>query len=466
MPTTLSAFWTTETSRLTTQLGNARAALITAGNEESSASADLALTGKQLQDARARVEEARKKLASIPMPADGDPLLLAMRQAMVDMRAALALQVEADTALRQQRAHRLALVDTVAALDKQLAATQLQAKTEDKATAQRVIWINAAKSAPLKDLPALAATALSSFATPAKSKVEGDFPANSGDADKDFLTRVRARRALAASVTARAQAVADDAVSTAKTWEEASTRESAKTAALQRDFQHKALALKKLFDAPARVKQAQEQLKALANRTVSPLTTAQDHELNTANATLAGIREDMLPLLKACDDAQNTLLAAEEAYAKTLLATLLAHPGKTEAELLISDTTLKAKKKDVDDAAIAVDDAESDPAFVAHLPELEAWFAAVPDALWEQLETLDLAIADLTTVKNMVPATLISNLASAEDALAVQLEAVREEQQFVATLTEALVVDQTTAAVEQELAVSRQQAAGRFVERV
>lgn len=465
MPATLSGFWSAETSRLGTQLASARAAALTAGNDESSASADLALTGKQLQDARSRVEAARKALAGIPMPADGDPLLVDMRQALIDMRAAAALQVEADTTLRLRRAHRVNAAATVSLLEKQLAEAQLQSKAEDKASAERSSWVNAAKVAPLKDLPALATSALTSFAAAAKTKVEGDFPSNA-DPDKDFLTRVRARRALAATISMRAQAVRDDALATAKTWEESSTRELAKTTALRRTFETKALALKNFFQAPARVKQAQEQLKALANRTASPLTAAQNKELNTANATLKGIREDMLPLLKACDDAQNTLLTAEEVYAKTLLATLLANPGKTEAELVVSDATLKAKKKDVDDAATAVDDAEADPAFVAHLPELEAWFAAVPDALWEQLETMDSAVADLTAIKTTVPATLLSDLATAEDALAVQLEAARQESLFVATLAEALAVDQQSALVEDELDASRRQAAGRFVERV
>lgn len=465
MPATLSGFWSAETSRLGTQLASARAAALTAATDESSASADLALTGKQLQDARARVEAARKALAAIPMPADGDPLLLEMRQAVVDMRAAAALQVEADTALRMQRAQRINAAASVSLLEKQLADARQQSKVEDKASAERSSWINAAKVAPLKDLPALATTALSSFAAGAKAKVEADFPSNA-DPDKDFLTRVRARRALAATISARAQAVRDDALTTARTWEESSTRELAQIAALRRTFETKAMALKNFFQAPGRVKQAQEQLKALANRPASPLTVAQGKELNTANATLKGIREDMLPLLKACDDAQNTLLAAEEVYAKTLLATLLANPGKTEAELVVSDATLKAKKKDVDDAATAVDDAEADPAFVAHLPELEAWFAAVPDVLWEQLETMDNAVADLNAVKAAVPATLISDLATAEDALAVQLEAARKESLFVATLAEALAVDQQSVQVEEELDASRRQAAGRFVERV
>lgn len=464
MPATLSGFWTTETSRLTTQLATTRAALVAAGADESSAAADLALTAKQLQDAKARVEAARKALAGIPMPADGDPLLVEMRQALIDVRAATALQIEADVALRQQRTRRAALSTAVAVQEKALNEAQARLKAEDKATAERTAWVNAAKAAPLKDLPAAANTALG-FAAGAKTKVEGDFPSNA-TADKDFLTRVRARRSLAASVETHAQAVADDAVATAKTWEEASTREQAKLAALQRDFDAKARALKAFFDAPARVKQAQEQLKALANRPVSPLTPAQDKELNTPDAGLKTIREDMLPLLKACDDAQATLLAAEEAYAKTLLATLLANPGKTEAELLISDATLKAKKKDVDDAAQAVEDAETDAAFVAHLPELEAWFAAVPDALWEQLETLDTAVADLTAIKNSVPATLISDLAAAEDALALQLAEVRKEQQFVATLVEALDVGHAAAEIEDELNPARQKAAARFVERV
>lgn len=466
MPATLSGFWTAETSRLSTELGIRRAALVTASADEAAAADDLALTGKQLQEARARAEAARKALSGIPMPADGDPLLTEMRQALIDQRAAAALQVEADASLRQLRARRAALAMQVSRLEKSLDAAQARLKAEERAHGERQKWVSAAGSAPLKDLPAAASAALASFAAGARAKVEADFPANAGNPDKDFLTRVRVRRQLALSVPAQAAAVLTDALSTARTWEEGTTREQAKLAALERDFARRASALKAFFDAPARVRLAGEQLKALANRPASPLSLAQRRELNTNDATLKGLREDMLPRLKTRDDAQADLLAAEQTYATTLLATLLANPGKSEAELLISDATLKAKRKDVDDAAQAVDDAENDAAYIADLPELEAWFAAVPDALWEQLETLDAAIADLDAIKTATPATLISDLATAEDALATQLARVRDEQLFEQTLTETLHSDTALVLIEDELAAARAQAAARFVERV
>ncbi len=465
MPATLSQFWTAETTRIAALLVTARSAATAAATAESAAAADLTLAGKQAQDAKDRADAARKKLAGIPMPADGDPVLMALRTAIADMRSAAARQVTADAVLRARRAARARNAAVVAALAAQGAMAQASAKAEETSAARRSAWQLAATSAPLQDLPATAGAALTAYEAAARANVEGDFPSNA-DPDQDFLTRVRARRALAASQLASTAAVAQDARASSTTWEESSTRESAKRAALQRDFDARSADLQAFIAAPARVQQAALQLKALAERVVSPLTASQKADLHTANAALATQREEGLVLLKAVDDAQGALIAAEETYAKLLLATMLANPGKTDEELLASVAALQAKKTEVLDAKTAMDAAAADPPYLSHEAALKNWFGAVPDALWEQLEALDAALADLAAVKAIVPAALVSALVAAEDALAVQWQKVVTEQQLIAGLALTLAGDEADVARENDLATARQQAAVRFVERV
>lgn len=465
MPATLSSFWNDEVSRLSTLLTKANLQVTTASTAENAASADLIAAGKKQDSAKAAVEAARKALAGIPMPADGDPLLINMRDALIALASANAEQVDKDTVLRQARVARVNAANLVSSLTASLANANAEAKTEKAAADQRLIWSNAAKAAPLKDLPTLATTALTTYEAGAKTKVEGDFPSN-GDPDKDFLTRVRARRALTITALDKTGNVFTDALSNSKTWEESSTRASAKIAALRRDFDSKVSALKAFFDAPARIKQAQEQLKTLANRPASPLTAAQKKVLISSDTVLTGLREDTLKQLKTRDEAQATLFTAQEVYAKTLLTTLLANPSKTEAELVVSNATLKSKKKDVTDALKAINDVNIDATFITNLPTLKAWFAAVPDVLWEQLETLDAASVDLNAVKAIVPLTLISDIDAAEALLVAQLVAARDEQLTVAIRADSLAQDDKLLSIAAEVSPRRQQVAGRFVDDV
>lgn len=466
MPATLSSFWNDEVSRLSTLLTKANLQVTTASTAENAASADLIAAGKKQDSAKAAVEAARKALAGIPMPADGDPLLINMRDALIALASANAEQVDKDAILRQARVARVNAATLVSSLTASLANASAEAKTEKAAADQRLIWSNAAKAAPLKDLPTLATTALATYEAGAKTKVEGDFPNNTIDTDKDFLTRVRARRALAITALDKTGNVFTDAQSNSKTWEESSTRASAKIAALRRDFDSKVSALKAFFDAPARVKQAQEQLKTLDNRPASPLTAAQKKVLISSDTVLTGLREDTLKQLKTRDEAQATLFTAQEVYAKTLLTTLLANPGKTEAELVVSNATLKGKKKDITDALKAINDVNIDATFIANLPTLKAWFAAVPDVLWEQLETLDAASVDLNAVKAIVPLTLISDIDAAEALLVAQLVAARDEQLSVAIRADSLAQDDKLLGIAGEVSPRRQQVAGRFVEAI
>lgn len=466
MPATLSSFWNDEVTRLKNLLVTANASLTTASNAENAAATALAATGKAVDKAKADVDGARKALAGIPMPADSDPLVLAMRKALRDLNQANATQVAQDATLRTARATRAQLTAQVASLTQQLDTANAQYKAEKSAFDQREIWTNAAKTAPLKDLPALATTALTKEAA-AIAKIAANFPSNA-DVSKDFLTRVRARRELVAKIGTVNEDILNDAKSNNKTWEESTTRASAKVVALRQDFDAKVGALKAFFDAPARVKQAQTQLATLAGLSAPLITTAQKNDLLGAAphpASLQGDREAALILLGDRDQAQSDLLDAQEIYAKLLLSTLLANPGKTEAELLMSDATLKGKKQDVTDAETALSNANKDATFSpANKNLLRDWFAAVPDVLWENFEVLENARADLKAVKAIVPATLLSDIDAAEALLITQLQAARDEQLSVAQRQLSLQQDETVVSIVGEVAARRLQSASRFVE--
>jgi hypothetical protein len=458
MPVTLKDFWNGERARIGALLDQARQDVNTATADEAAASSAAAAAAAGLQAASARADAARRKLGGIPLPADGSPLLDELRQAVIDMRNAQAAAAQADVALRAARAVRARSVDAVAALAAAHAAVLARAALEARLDAQRQQWIAAAGSAPLKDLPAAAGAALATFEPPARANVEADYPAGAS-ADADFLTRVRARRALAAGAAARARALAAADLATGALWEEATTRAAARVPALQRAFDAAAAALQEFAGATPQVQLALDQLHALANRTVAPMTDAEKKELN--DPALKSARESALILLKGVDDAQSALFEARDTYTEALLDAQRQHPGKTEAELLAGDAALQAKFDAIATAAGVVTAAQG--AFAPHLQELEAWFAAVPDAAWEQLETLDAAVALLARVRDTVPATLLAALDSAEAALTAQLEAAVAEQAFAATLAERLARDAAALAAAAETSQQRQLAVARFV---
>jgi hypothetical protein len=462
-PTTLVEFWTAEAARLNAALAVARAALDTASAAEAAAVAAFTASGNALRDAKDEVDAARKKLAAIPMPADGDPLLADMRNALVKWRDAAAAHVATDADLRAKRAQRSALTARAGLLAARLSDAAQQLQAEQDAAKQRADWMTAAGASPLKDLPTAAGDALTAFAAQASAKVEGDFPSNA-QADKSFLARARARRALGAQPLNAAVDVDAGAAAVNTTWDEKTTRESAKTAALQRAFQAAVDALHDYVQAPQRLEQARAALQSLAARPSSPLSAAQRAELITADATLKSSREAALIKLKARDDAQAALLTAKTAYDKALFAAQAADPDKTEADLLAADAGLKSKHDDV--AAKQADLTAAEGVVAASLPVLKTWFAAVPDLLWDQLDALDGAQAALNAIKAINPANLVNAVKSTEQAVAQNLEACSKERRLIDLLRAGLGQRDAALADERELAPRRRQAAARFIAEV
>src|SRR5690606_11294973 len=124
-----------------------------------------------------------------------------------------------------------------------------------KAAARRAGWQAAAVAQPLSDVPQLATDALAASHAQTATKVEGDFPTNA-NADRSFLARARARRALGGQAAADAAGLEAHALAAQTTWIEATTRSADKLPALRRAFDTSVAALSDFVTATPRVEGA------------------------------------------------------------------------------------------------------------------------------------------------------------------------------------------------------------------
>jgi hypothetical protein len=134
-------------------------------------------------------------------------------------------------------------------------------------------------------------------------------------------------------------------------------------------------------------------------------------------------RESALAKLAVVDDAQAAVRAKQTAYDTALHAALAAEPDKTVAQL---DATTLATERGEFDAKLDALAAARSAINAAERDALQTWFAAVPDALWETLESFDNATARLGALKGPpAPAALITAMGNAESVLVTALAAAR-----------------------------------------
>lgn len=419
---TLTQYWIDEASRLDQTLGAARTDTGTARLAQAAAQTQSRLAADAVRVASDMVAVARKALAGIPTPADGDPLLLAMSQALIAWHEALHAQASADLALQVAKAEVERLQALEAALLLDLTEVKAAQQLESKAALQRAAAVAALDvGGRWATLAADATQALSDAEAGARARVEGEFPTNA-TANKNFLARVRARRALVLDSAVQAQDVA-------------TTGLAASTAALaqaQRQFDQAWQAVRSLVDTAPRLADDRDTLVRLAAlpapHPTAPvsypiLTPAQHDEL--FDAGLKSAREAALVKLTAADDAEKDWRKAQSVYDKALNAALKANPAKTVADLNAAEV-----KTEFDDLTAKAgarttkrNDLTSDAAAYAIL---QAWFAAVPDVLWDTLDQLDNAIARLNVFKGApTPAQRLQDLAARETDLVTALSAAR-----------------------------------------
>lgn len=426
---TLTQYWTDEVTRLDTALRAEQAAVATLGNDLAAAQAAQRASADAARHAADDLAAARRALAAIPMPADGDPLLRRMEEALVALATANGRLADGELAVQRRRAGLAAHQERAAELASELDAARRALAQASQDAVVRAAMADALISGSLAGLAADATAALGSFGADARARVEGEFPA-SGTAEKDLLKRVRARRAIveasvssAATVEAVAFTASHDAVGQAQRAFDAARQALAARFQAASALATDAATLERLAALPA----------ALPPTRFPILTPWQRARLHDASRQSA--RESALVKLKAVDDAQLALRSAQASYDQALYAARQAEPDATLAQL--EATTLSAPRAALDGKAADLASARA-ALDAGERALLQSWLAAVPDTLWEALDGLDGALARLTRLQAPpTAATLLAELDSAEAALVGKLSAARLAQRKVAAASAA-----------------------------
>src|SRR5262245_24189097 len=141
---TIVDYWQSEVDRIRTSntgaLDVAKADLAKAQEDEAKANASLTDSAKVVTSTRDDVDKQRRALAAIPMPADGDPLLVAMADAIAKWRDAVADNVAKEAASNVARVRRERANDRVTALAAAGDEAEAALKREKEFAAKVAIW--------------------------------------------------------------------------------------------------------------------------------------------------------------------------------------------------------------------------------------------------------------------------------------------------------------------------------------
>lgn len=414
---TLKQYWNDEVTRFTTALSAQRSTVAALGAQLLAAELAQRSAAVDVRTHSDAVNAARSALSAIAMPADGNPLLTTMGNAQAALAAAQVALARGELAVLGLRAELARQEQRARSLDLALTEAQTTLATETTSATARSAMTDALTSGAQATLAADAAAALTASEASARARVEGEFPA-SASAAKDFLKRVRARRAIVADSATAAAAVATLAYNA----------NNSALAQAQLAFAAAVAAVRRTADAAPSLAADSATLAALAALPAAnppdsfPLLSKWQRAL-LHDASKKPAREDALAKLAAVDTAQSAVRTKLTAYDKALHAAMMAEPDTTVAQL---DTTTLSTERGELDGKIA-DLATARAAISAtESATLQAWFAAVPEALWQALESLDTAVARLGALKGPpTPAGLISAMNNAEAALVTALTAAR-----------------------------------------
>lgn len=423
MAQTLFQYWTDEATRLGTRLASVSAQLAALrgtpavkGPLDQARDSQLA-AGKALTAQQKALDDARRALSGIPMPADGDPLLDAMETALIGVADARADLARHDRAVQQLSAEAVRLEAQQTALQAAKAAAEAAAKQAKVDADLRQTWVDALTTGALKNLKAQATTALAAE-TAARKHVEGEFPAGASDAT-DLLKRAKARRDLVLDSLAKAVDV------------EAAAHVATDLDKAQAAFDAAVDAVRRAFGAAPRLAADTATLARLAalpdahpsSPESYPILTVWQHK-HLHDTTLSASREAALGKLTNVDTAAAALRKAQFLYDKALHAAQVANPEKTVADL--DAGPLKTLKQDVTDADTALGTARGKLS-PDEQHTVKAWFATVPDTLWSALDQLEAAVTRLKDLSGAgAPAGLITAMVNAEDALVTALTTARK----------------------------------------
>jgi hypothetical protein len=424
---------------------------------------ELAKATDDFADLIRQADEIRKKLASVPTPADGDALLDALEQLIIRSRTQRAVILKAQADLDAARADGESAQSLLNADSARLAAAESQAQEAGQSSKRRDKLKAALGAAPLSTISADAAEALTKAPfTDAKTRIEADIPAK-------LLTRADERLAAEAARIAKtvsdAQAAEDAALDERDENGGAAGQAESQWAAFLRA---EAAAQDFVSSAQSRFDGAQAALARVADVKQSPLTPEQAARIN--DATLKAAREAAVDAEKARDGKLRDLLSAGDALEAEILKAIADNENPddvqavqdaradltaAEAAFKTADDAWRAKEKDRD-AALA--DVEAKQAALAKAIQaavaakknpdtdpdvgvaktdltnaqitlktaentyrqsdhgiLHAWEAAVPDTTWQLLADYEAARRTLDELIASDSAKLVGDLETAEE---------------------------------------------------
>jgi hypothetical protein len=431
-PNSLIAFATQKRGVLQTDLDSAVTRLANAKQDFASAVQAHKQAVDDLTAANQTIIEIKKQLAEIAMPADGEPLLDDLRDAIIDQRT----KASAATAADFDRGRAGATLD--------LAAADLQAITQelagagsaaDKATAdkqKRDAAIAALAQAPISEVRQQATDALAgSDFSAAEQRIESALPAA-------LRNRARQRVEQAAGWLTSANSIRDQACTS---YHEIAEGGQVNAATVERLSQDVLDAERALCAYVARAMQDLAAAAAVLTYLADPQTDQLSDEERALihDAALASEREQAASKEAARDTAalaeteKRALLEIERI--KVLAADPNADLGALEAD---NTTDVGQAKAACDQASASLASAEANFS-TAERQTLSEWQAAVPHFLWQDVSSFYRAKAELNRL-SADPATLVSGLQAAEGALLAALitqEAQRQRlRHTAATLSE------------------------------
>ncbi|HEX9186820.1 MAG TPA: hypothetical protein VGB87_07105, partial [Vicinamibacteria bacterium] len=436
MPTTLKDFATAELDRARKRREFAQEDLQAANAAVNAAKDDQANAAQDLAAAERAAREIRAKLAQIPMPADGAALLEELEGKIVEGRAqeARALAAEARISAGRARADRAAKDEARAS-----AAVALAEDRKKKAEARHLEYANTdttteprkpkgwkpKATTDLAGLPQDAddllndATKNQDYAA-AKARVEADVPAalltrarDRGQKELDALAAARQavkakedeRATELAASGGKAGAVVEKEVAFARA--EAALRDFVLRAEEER--QQAVAAFKSIAASPALTQAVKDRIAALTAAGAAALPAEQDRD--TARLAVEAKQALLDARIEAVRDGGGDVTTDAQ------VATL-------QGDLATANGALAAKQA----------------AFDAVKADLDAWEAAVPETTWTALFALDEAKRTLDRLKVVVPATLVSDFDTAEDAYATRLGQAAEAARKATDLEDDLAV--------------------------
>jgi hypothetical protein len=469
--TTLVAFATQQRDAADAAKKNALEALRQAQDNYGKAKKAREDATAALADLGKRVDDIHKQLGTVPTPADGDALLGALEQAIVESRAAQwkLLKTEEDVAVTKAEVERAGaeLGRTTARFDEAKAAL---AEAEQRCK-KREDFKQKRAQAPLATVRDDANAALNTAPKnkvflDAKTRIEADIP-------KELRDRARERLQLEAKLLDAARGSVPEAQDSYLAELDSNGGLAGKTEKPRVELQRAEETLRD-FDTRAKERYdlARSLLAQVADKTRDPFTAAQ--VLRLQNLATAGkpaaakekTRDDALKTVKdkEADLAKARLKAlaknvdpdtdADVSAAKTALATAQAAFDPIETgwvgkrkdrdaargvvaakQTALEAAVQKALAKKVDPATdagvvaakadLATARAALDTAETAYRGSdkgaLDAWEAAVPDTAWHQFYDFEEAQRLLTLVKDTDPAALEAAVTTAEAALVAAL---------------------------------------------